>query len=103
MSFAPSTIIAAKIMAELRCNKCAHLKQGFCTRLREVVPNSLIKFFLGGASALYSGTVAYPSKCGIEKEVEIGVLMPEVLDYKYGYCQHKKDKSLTFGMNFSYL
>ena len=72
-------------MAELRCNSCAHLKQGFCSKLKEVVPNRLAKLFYGGAEGIYSGTITYPSKCGIEKEngykteVEMGVLVPESL------------------------
>jgi hypothetical protein len=68
-------------LAELRCDSCNHLKQGFCSRLQEAVPNILAKFFYGGAVGMYSGTVTYPSKCGIEKEkeVEIGVLTLESL------------------------
>ena len=67
-------------MAELRCNSCAHLKQGFCGKLKEVVPSILAKLFYGGAEGIYSGTITYPSKCGIEKEkedVEIGILVTE--------------------------
>lgn len=68
-------------MAELRCNNCIHLQQGFCKKLNEVVPDSLTKLFLGGAAAIYEGAVTYPSKCGIEKEIapEIGMLIPETL------------------------
>jgi hypothetical protein len=68
-------------LVELRCNNCAHLKQGFCIKLKEAVPNGLAKLFYGGAVGIYSGTITYPSKCGIEKEkeVEMGVLVPESL------------------------
>jgi hypothetical protein len=68
-------------LAELRCDSCIHLKQGFCSKLQEAVPNILAKFFYGGAVEIYSGTVTYPSKCGIEKEkeVEMGVLTLETL------------------------
>jgi hypothetical protein len=68
-------------LADLRCDSCTHLKQGFCGRLQEGVPNILAKFFYGGAVGMYSGTVTYPSKCGIEKEkeVEMGVLTLETL------------------------
>ena len=58
-------------MAELRCNTCMHLKQGFCSILKEAVPDRLAKFFYGGADSIYSGTITYPSKCGIEKEKEL--------------------------------
>jgi hypothetical protein len=70
-------------MAQLRCDTCTHLNQGFCSKLEEAVPNVLAKFFYGGAIGLYGGTVAYPSKCGIEKkqsreaEFELRVLVPE--------------------------
>ena len=76
-------------MAELRCNNCLHLKQGFCDKLNEGVPDTLTKLFLGGA-AIYAGTVTYPSKCGIEKEkeTEMGVLIPETLSQEDGNCQH---------------
>ena len=68
-------------MVELRCNSCAHLKQGYCGKLKEFVPNELAKLFYGGAEGIYSGTITYPSKCGIEKEKEAekGVLVPESL------------------------
>jgi len=68
-------------LVELRCNSCAHLKQGFCSRLKEVVPSVLAKLFYGGAESIYSGTITYPSKCGIEKEkeLEMGILVPESL------------------------
>jgi hypothetical protein len=70
-------------MVELRCNTCTYLSSGFCNKLKEVVPNGLAKLFYGGAVGIYAGTVTYPSKCGIEKElkheaeVEVGVLVPE--------------------------
>jgi hypothetical protein len=68
-------------LAEFRCNTCNHLKKGFCFKLKEAVPNELAKFFYGGAVGLYSGTVTYPSTCGIEKEseVEVAVFVPEDL------------------------
>ena len=67
-------------MAELRCDSCAHLKEGFCSKLKEEVPNGLAKLFYGGTEGIYEGTVTYPSKCGIEKEkeVEMGELVPEI-------------------------
>ena len=68
-------------MVELRCNSCAHLKQGYCGKLKEFVPNELAKLFYGGAEGIYSGTITYPSKCGIEKEkeIEMGILIPDSL------------------------
>jgi hypothetical protein len=68
-------------MVELRCNKCIHLQQDYCSKLKEVVPNRLAKLFYGGAEGIYSGTINYPSKCGIEKEkeIEMGMLVPETL------------------------
>ena len=69
-------------MVELRCNNCAHMKQGFCSKLREGLPNGLAKLFYGGAEGIYAGSVKYPSKCGIEKEkqeLEMGVLVPETV------------------------
>ena len=57
-------------MAELRCNTCKHHVSGFCVKLKEELPNDLSKLFFGGAVSLYSGIVAYPSECGIEKEPE---------------------------------
>ncbi len=69
-------------MVELRCNSCAQLEQGFCNKLKEAVPNGLAKLFYGGAVGVYSGTITYPSKCGIEQqkqEVEMGVLVPETV------------------------
>ena len=78
-------------MAELRCNHCVHLQQRYCNKLNESVPDTLTKLFLGGAEAIYSGAVNYPSKCGIEKEngnVEMGVLIPETLSQQNRKCQH---------------
>ena len=72
-------------MAKFRCNTCKHFSFDFCNKLKEEVSNDLAKLFYGGAVGLYSGTVTYPSTCGIEKEpkhkakVEIGVLVPETL------------------------
>jgi hypothetical protein len=68
-------------MADLRCNTCVHLQQGYCNKLNEVVPDTLTKLFLGGAAAIYSGAVKYPSKCGIEKETELQIMVlnkPEI-------------------------
>ena len=66
-------------MVELRCNNCAHLKESFCSKLNEAIPNGLAKLFYGGAEGIYSGTISYPSKCGIEKEkeIEMGMIVPE--------------------------
>lgn len=77
-------------MAELRCNNCVNLKQGFCRKIKEDVPNTLAKLFYGGAIAIYSGTLAYPSQCGIEKEkaLQMGVLVPEVSGQEHNKCQH---------------
>lgn len=69
-------------MVELRCNNCPHLEQGFCTKLKEAIPNGLAKLFYGGAEGVYSGSVTYASKCGIEKEtkVEMGVIPLETIE-----------------------
>ena len=71
-------------MAKFRCNTCKHLNFDFCDKLKEELPNDLAKLFYGGAVGLYSGSVTYPSTCGIEKEnkteVEMGVLVPEILN-----------------------
>jgi hypothetical protein len=69
-------------MVELRCNNCPHLQQGFCTKLKEAIPNGLAKLFYGGAEGVYSGDVTYPSKCGVENEpkVEIGVIPLETVE-----------------------
>jgi hypothetical protein len=58
------------------------LKDGLCSKLREALPNRLAKLFFGGAEGMFSGTVTYASKCGIEKqprkgELEITVFVPE--------------------------
>jgi len=55
-------------LAALRCNTCVYLKQGFCSRIGEPLLHRLAKLFYGGAIGLYSGTLTYPSECGIEKE-----------------------------------
>jgi hypothetical protein len=54
-------------MAELRCNKCAYLKDGFCCKLSEALPSHLAKLFYGGAESILAGTLTYPSECGVEK------------------------------------
>jgi len=67
-------------MVELRCNSCIHLKEGFCSRLNEPLPNGLAKLFYGGAKGIYAGSVTYPSKCGIEKqqkELQVQAIVPE--------------------------
>ena len=79
-------------MVELRCNSCAHLKQGFCSKLKEVVPNELAKLFYGGAEGIYSGTVTYPSKCGIEKVAEMGMLVPESLSQELAEMRMAKNR-----------
>ena len=68
-------------MTKFRCNTCKHLSFDFCNKLKEGLPNDLAKLFYGGAVGLYSGTVTYPSTCGIEKEadVEVSVFVPESL------------------------
>ena len=68
-------------MTKFRCNTCKHLSVDFCNKLKEGLPNDLAKLFYGGAVGLYSGTVTYPSTCGIEKEaeVEMSVFVPESL------------------------
>ncbi len=72
-------------MAKFRCNTCKHLSFDFCNKLKEGLPNDLVKLFYGGAVGLYSGTVTYPSTCGIEKElkheaeVEGDILVPETV------------------------
>lgn len=55
-------------LASLRCTHCVYLKQGFCSKIGVALPNRLAKLFYGGAVSLYSGTLTYPSECGIEKE-----------------------------------
>ena len=44
-----------------------------------MIPSVLAKLFYGGAERIYSGTITYPSNCGIEqeKELEMGMLVPE--------------------------
>ena len=67
-------------MAELRCNNCAYLKDGFCSKLNEALPTQLAKLFYGGTESILAGTVAYPSECGIEKqqkELQLRVFVPE--------------------------
>jgi hypothetical protein len=59
-------------LASLRCTHCVYLKQGFCSKIGEAVPNRLAKLFYGGAESLYSGTLTYPSECGIEKKQKRG-------------------------------
>ena len=68
-------------MTKFRCNTCKHLSFDFCNKLKEGLPNDLAKLFYGGAVGLYSGTITYPSTCGIEKEVEaeMNVFVPESL------------------------
>ena len=69
-------------MAEFRCDHCVHLKQDYCSKMKEQVPNRLAKLFYGGVVGIYSGMIAYPSKCGIEKEkeeVKMGMFVPESL------------------------
>jgi hypothetical protein len=69
-------------MVELRCNNCIHMKENYCDKLDEVLPNGLAKLFYGGAEGIYAGTVTYPSKCGIEKqhrEPQLQIIIPESL------------------------
>jgi len=68
-------------LTKFRCNTCKHLSVDFCNKLKEGLPSDLAKLFYGGAEGIYSGTITYPSKCGIEKEkeVEMGMLVPESL------------------------
>ena len=54
-------------MAELRCNKCGYLKDGFCCKLSEALPSLMAKLFYGGAESILEGTLTYPSECGVEK------------------------------------
>jgi hypothetical protein len=77
-------------MVELRCNNCAHLKENYCEKLDEALPNGLAKLFYGGAEGIYAGSVTYPSQCGIEKEkeVEVGILVPESLRQENRNRQH---------------
>ena len=63
-------------LAKFRCTTCKHLSFDFCNKLKEGVPNDLAKLFYGGAVGLYSGTVTYPSMCGIEKEAEVEMSIP---------------------------
>ncbi len=68
-------------MVELRCNNCVHMKENYCNKLYEAMPNCLAKLFYGGAEGIYSGTIKYPSKCGIEKEnnkPQVLVIIPEI-------------------------
>ena len=81
-------------MAKFRCHMCKHLSVDFCNKLKEGLPNDLAKFFYGGAVGLYSGTVAYPSECGIEKELkpetEVGMLVKDrsaQLSQEHQNCQ----------------
>jgi hypothetical protein len=73
------------------------LKQDYCDKLKEVVPNGLAKLFYGGAEGIYSGTITYPSKCGIEKEtapkteMEMGVLIPEKAELPTTRAAAEKD------------
>lgn len=55
-------------MAELRCNKCAYLKDGFCCKLSEALPSLLAKLFYGGAESILAGTLTFSSECGVEKQ-----------------------------------
>ncbi len=66
-------------MAELRCNNCIYLKDGFCSKLNEALSTRLAKLFYGGAESIFAGTVTYPSECGIEKqpkESQLQVFVP---------------------------
>ena len=78
-------------MAKFRCNTCKHLSVDFCNKLKEGLPNDLAKLFYGGAVSLYSGTVTYPSTCGIEKELkhkaEVGILLTENSSQEHENCQ----------------
>lgn len=68
-------------MVDLRCNNCVHMKENYCRKLDEALPNCLAKLFYGGAEGIYLGTGSYPSKCGIEKqnkEPYMWVIVPEV-------------------------
>jgi hypothetical protein len=83
-------------MPELRCNNCIYLKDGFCSKLGEALPTRLAKLFYGGAVGFYSGTVTYPSTCGIEKEQgreteeELELLIPEKVEQGKRFCQTKR-------------
>ncbi len=55
-------------MAKLRCNDCIYLKEDFCSKLNEALPNRLAKLFFGGAESILAGTVAYTSECRVEME-----------------------------------
>ena len=59
-------------LGTLRCDRCAHLEEGFCNKLDEDMHNRLAKLFFGGAVELFPGTRTYPSECGIEKEEKSG-------------------------------
>ena len=67
-------------MVELRCNCCEHLKDGYCEKLHEDLPNGFAKLFYGGANGIYEGTLTYPSKCGIEKQKKAQPLNNERLE-----------------------
>jgi len=85
-------------LAEFRCNRCVHLKQDYCSKLEEQVPNRLAKLFYGGAVGIYSGTVTYPSLCGIEKEqghdtiVELEMFVPAIATQEVPSTTRKKKR-----------
>jgi len=56
------------------------MKGNYCDKLDEALPNGLAKLFYGGAIGIYAGAIAYPSKCGIEKqtkEPQLQFIIPE--------------------------
>jgi hypothetical protein len=60
-------------LTALRCDTCAHLKEGFCSKIGEPLPNPLAKLFFGGADKLFSETQTYTSECGIENEQRLKI------------------------------
>ena len=64
-------------MVELRCNNCLNMKNAFCSKLKEPLPNGFDKLYFCDADGIYAENVIYPSKCGIEKTTKTVNRQPE--------------------------
>jgi hypothetical protein len=64
-------------MVELRCTNCPNMKNSFCIKINEALPNDLAKLLFEGANGVSTENALQHSKCGTEKTVKKVVEQPE--------------------------